>query len=234
MLRLNDVTLVCIDDIAHALAAQALRDCIREIEFGSVQTWSSRRLIMSADHHQCEVRSLNDYNRILWYEVPKEIKTSHFLVIQYDGWIISPETWNPDWLGLDYIGAPWWHYGLNVGNGGFSLRSTQLAQFLAEHQSVFEVGSPEDDVLCRHYRKRLEQHKFLWATDEQARWFSFERVLVPNPTFGFHGIFNWPRVLGRDALAHRMALANDYVRSRVEWTELMTLVPTSRGARFYG
>ena len=41
------------------------------------------------------------------------------------------------------------------------------------------------------------------------------------PTFGFHGIWNWPRVLRREALLRRIELANDYVRAKVEWPELM-------------
>lgn len=218
--QLNEVTLVMVDAIAHDLAHQALRDTLRRIDPFEVLIWSDRRLLMSAKHIASEISSLDDYNRIMWYEVPKYVRTSHFLVMQYDGWVTDEDRWNPEWLTYDYIGAPWWHPRFNVGNGGFSLRSTKLARYLADHDDDLPVESPEDDLLCRRYRGRLEQSKFTWAPQGQAEWFAFERVPVHHSTFGFHGIFNWRRVLSPDALEHRISLANDYVRSRSEWQEL--------------
>lgn len=222
-LSLPDVTVVMIDAIAHDLAEIAMRDTLKEIDPGDAIIWSDRRIISSVDHRHSEVRSLDDYNRILWYEVPSIVRTSHFLVIQYDGWVLDSRFWNDYWMGLDYLGATWpWHWSHSVGNGGFSLRSTKLAQYVASRPSEFLMGPPlqvpEDELLCRHYRSRL--NKFRWGNKADAMRFAFERDVPVVKTFGFHGLFNFGRVLSPDALENRLSLASDYVKSRVEWREL--------------
>jgi hypothetical protein len=133
--------------------------------------------------------------------------------------------WNNKWLTYDYIGAPWgWHSdGLNVGNGGFSLRSRQLGRFIGETQR-FVPKHPEDDTLCREYRKELESFGFLWADLDTARSFAFEREAPVRSTFGFHGIFNWPRVLTQERLARRMCMATEYARKKPEWSEMLSCV----------
>ena len=64
--------------------------------------------------------------------------------------------WRPDFLAWDYIGAPWPEQagGLQVGNGGFSLRSQRLLKAGLDPLIVQE--HPEDVMLCRTYRAALE------------------------------------------------------------------------------
>jgi hypothetical protein len=78
------------------------------------------------------------------------------LVAQWDGFVWQHRMWDPAFLDYDYIGAPWpahltrgeQHRNHRVGNGGFSLRSRKLQQFLAEDPRV-EVTDNEDVVICR-------------------------------------------------------------------------------------
>jgi hypothetical protein len=222
---LPDVTIVAIDCVAHELVLLALKDTLREIDPAEVLVWSDRYIgpIMPIP---CDCRSLDDVARILWYEVPARVRTSHFLVVQWDGWVLDGSRWDVAWLDVDYLGAPWpWHGdGLTVGNGGFSLRSTDFARWVAANVGRYPIARENEDVtLCRRYRPQLQLDGFVWGSRAQAEAFSFERE-EPHPTFGYHGAWNWPHVLPPDRLAERIERANDYVRGKVEWRELMAAV----------
>jgi hypothetical protein len=75
--------------------------------------------------------------------------------------------------------------------------------------------------------RSLRKRAFRWAPDDVATRFSFERgdgsqsaALAAMP-FGFHGIFNFPSVLSLNDLDQRIAVANDYAKSKVEWREML-------------
>jgi hypothetical protein len=219
--ELPDVTLVAIDSVAHDLTRLAIEDTLREIEPAEVIWYSDRSPPFGAPHAiGFKLDSYDDVARTLWHAVPHFVSTSHFLVIQYDGWVLDGSAWRPEWLECDYIGAPWWYRdGFNVGNGGFSLRSTALMRWLASHD--YPPRHPEDATLCREYRKPLEREGFIWASNVEARRFSFERTLKTGDSFGFHGLFNFPHILGREALLRRIELASAHVRRKPEWGEMM-------------
>lgn len=231
MLKLPDVTLVAIDCVAHALTQLAVEDTLDQISIKEAIFCSDipLNLFPGGDRPYegqgisivCRNETARDAFSILWYEVPKHIKTSHILHIQYDSWVLDSSRWRDEFLEYDYIGAPWpWHPNRRVGNGGFSLRSTKLLRFLRDHMDEFPLTqAPEDDLLCRVYRPALELHGFRWAPEKLAEKFSFERD-ESRKSFGFHGIFNWPKILNKEQLALRMSLANDYVKSKSEWREI--------------
>lgn len=236
VLDLPDVTLFCADTVAHDLTVAALDDCLRHVRFGDVKLFSDRTL--GRDEVRIEkFASSAEMTRFVNYEMPRYIKTSHVLYFQWDGWIVDPSQWTDEFLRYDYIGAPWWYGdGYNVGNSGFCLRSKALIDFLAAHPDEFPPGSPEDEVLCRHYRRALPQ--FRWADEDLAWRFAFERT-VRNPVFweadiwpfpvvpsafGFHGAFNWPLVLTKDECERRVAMMPEYARQKPEYQELMWLM----------
>jgi hypothetical protein len=134
--------------------------------------------------------------------------------VEWDSWIIDPDMWSPAFLEFDYVGAPWWYNdGLNVGNGGFSLRSAKLAHYVASHREDYPMIHPEDNALCRTYRPKLEQAGFRWADEATASDFSIEHTAVEGHErhFGFHGMGNWPAVLTLPEIGERMRYFNDYV-----------------------
>jgi hypothetical protein len=225
-LRLDDVTLVAIDSVAHDLTRLALEECVWRVNFGDVLVYSDEPIgrgeLRDRWIKTSSLRSWAEVTKIWWHWLPYDIETSHYLMIQWDSWVIDPDAWDPLWLQWDYIGAPWpWHRTYRVGNGGFSLRSRRLAEHLAEHSERYPLVHPEDDALCRSYRPMLEAEGFRWAPDSVAQRFSFERGHPTSPTFGFHGAFNFPDVLGLSALHGRIAAATDYATSKIEWREMM-------------
>jgi uncharacterized protein DUF5672 len=171
--------------------------------------------------------SLNEVMRYLWYDMPLPVTTGHALTIQWDSGIVSPLQWREGFLDCDYVGAPWgWHGdAYEVGNGGFSLRSRRLMHYVAERREQFPLVHPEDDVLCRRYRPALEHAGFRWAPTDLALRFAFERTGFAGPGrhFGYHGIFNWPRVLSFAALQQRtlLAIGNTYLNHPKHLSELL-------------
>ncbi len=83
-------------------------------------------------------------------DLASHVETSHALCIQWDGYVLRGQAWDPAFLTYDYIGAPWPHFsdGHNVGNGGFSLRSRRLLE--ACRQLPFDGQTAEDVVIGGH------------------------------------------------------------------------------------
>ncbi len=225
MRDLPNVTVVIIDTVAHMLVQDALQDTLDQINPAETLIFADKELLRNSrvTWIKVEANSLSSVADILWYKVPLHIRTSHYLVIQWDGWVHNGNLWQDNWLNYDYIGALWpWHPNNRVGNGGFSLRSRALGMFLTTNKLLFPLSDrPEDDTLCRTFRPRLEYNGFRWAPEDEASLFSFERRVTDyRPTFGFHGAFNFPKVLSPERLRGRIKRATRYVESTVAWKEL--------------
>lgn len=181
-LSLPSVTLFGIDAHDPAGITRAAEICTRGVEFGAVKIITERLF-----------QGREGYSRFCISEMAKHIDTSHVLIIHADGYIQNPSAWNDEWLAYDYLGSSWWFKdGKNVGNGGFSLRSKKLLDILATLE--LEQYHPEDEVICRHLRKWLEDtHGIKFAPTDVADRFAIEAYNVPAPDnrysgqFGFHG-----------------------------------------------
>jgi hypothetical protein len=165
-----------------------------------------------------------DYSRFVLKELHAFVATPFVLVVQWDGHVLEPKAWRPEFLAYDYIGARWpWHKdGLAVGNGGFSLRSRRLLQATADPRIRINPEFPEDDLICRVYRRFLEtEHGLRFAPDAVADRFAYERGLPDAPTFGFHGLFNvWRHLDDAEMIALTDRLPAHVVGSR-EYLELL-------------
>lgn len=226
-LHLPDVTIVCIDNVAQDLARMAIGDTLHVITPAEVLFWTDRAggelgpRMRELPFHE---RGKEAADQPLWYEAPFEVKTSHYLTVQWDGWVLDANAWTPTFLEYDYIGAPWWWHppGQQVGNGGFSLRSRRLGAFLADHHWGFPYRYPEDDAIGRHYRPRLEAEGFRFAPPELANRFSIEHPNLSDPrvgrvpTFGFHDIRNWGWVLSDEAIDTRLTAASAYIVKKTD------------------
>ena len=239
-LQLFDVTLVCVETREHELAAMAVEDCLRVAEFGDVLVLTDKPKYFP--FRVCRFHAVPDWpdkigwSRSWWYDVPPLLRTRQTLNIQWDSWIWQPEMWRDEFLQYDYIGAPWWYNDRNVGNGGFSLVSTPLKRYLAAHRDKFPCDtSVDDDLLCRKYRPALERAGFVWAPESIARDFAYEgcgpaghpNTAPPTRHFGFHAMFNWPRVLDADRLSERLAVAarSPYLRGSYQLRAFLEMNP---------
>ena len=136
------------------------------------------------------------YSAFMLTELVDYVTTQHVLIVQWDGFSLNFSAWDDQFLEYDYIGAPWPQFDPphNVGNGGFSLRSRRLLQALRDPD--MRLHAPEDLCICRTNRPLLEsRHGIQFAPHEIAERFAFERTSPDQPTFGFHGLFNFPAAL---------------------------------------
>jgi tetratricopeptide (TPR) repeat protein len=204
MLELPDVTLCCIDTINHELALRALRRSSDGIRFGRTCFITDRQI----DEPGIDTRviaplsSRDSYSEFVLRSLLAHIDTRHVLLVQWDGYVINPAAWRPEYLDCDYIGATWFWYddAMRVGNGGFSLRSRKLLDALQDPRIV--LTEAEDVTICRAFRPLLErEHGIRFASEALANAFAFEAAYPIGTPFGFHGLFNFCRVVPADELA---------------------------------
>ena len=214
MLHLPDVTLVCIETREHDLARLAVKDCLAKGQFAETLIFTDQPDVFSGLGRIIKVPDWPEkigWCRHYWQEVAPHVRTSHTLNIQWDSWVVDDGMWSRQFLDYDYVGAPWWYKdGMNVGNGGFCLRSTKLMRYLRKHRDRYPcTNTLDDDLLCRKYRPALQQEGFMWAPDDVALDFAFE-VVRPDPNarhFGFHASYNFGYGCGtRERLLERARL----------------------------
>lgn len=190
--QLPEVTLILLTNRDFEGAKAAVDKSCEQIEFGAVKIiWDEK------------INGIDEWNRKIIRELPNYVDTSHALLIHQDGYVINPLLWNPEWLNLDYIGAPWPLPRDNfsyldeegdlqrVGNS-VSLRSKKLMDLVATREWRSYYGySNEDGFISCHNRKWLESQGCKFATLEQAVHFSKEHEIPENKglqTFAFHQV----------------------------------------------
>ena len=223
MMDLKGITLCAVDCSTHELAARALAISLSRCRFERALFLTDRQMALDG----VEVRpiptiaSILDYSTFVLTRLVEYIETDFVLLIQWDGYILSADAWQREFLDYDYIGARWAHVpGAEVGNGGFSLRSRRLLEATAD--PGFVVGHPEDAAVCIVNRSRLRlAHALRFAPPALADRFSYERVNDGGPHFGFHGLFNMGDVLTADELPSFLAMLPPRVASSTEMLELV-------------
>jgi hypothetical protein len=185
--------LIIVDGVDYARAKTALLHCTALCDFADARILTH---LPSDDHfrHQIKpIESIYDYSEFVIKELANYFATAHVLLAQWDGFVWQTGMWSDEFLVYDYIGAPWpdkflvkgipRHF--NVGNGGFSLRSRRLQEFLRDDPNII-VHKVEDVAICQLNRAYLEVKGFTFAPVEVARRFSWE-LLDQQPAFGAHG-----------------------------------------------
>ena len=208
MIELPQVMLCAVTSVALAETCDALRRSSRQIRFGDVALLTDHAAGSLKDPNGFRqvaiqpIASREAYSRFMIEQLADHATHDHVLIVQWDGFVCHPPAWTDEFLQYDYIGAPWPQFAppSNVGNGGFSLRSRRLLEALAA--GGFGRHDIEDLAICRDWRPRLEaEFGIRFAPPELAGRFSFERHKPGGPTFGFHGLFNFPAVLPEGDLA---------------------------------
>ena len=130
------------------------------------------------------------YDKTMSVDLINYFQTSHVLVVQLDGFIVNPDMWDYTFLQYDYCGAPWpkAHSRNRVGNGGFSLRSRRLHEFLATQMWEW---FPDDIFISEVCGRVIVESGMRFAPLGVAARFSRElpieeSYLVPEEPFGFH------------------------------------------------
>lgn len=205
-LNLKDITLTAIGCKDFDKANRAVKICMHYCDFYAVKLFTH---IVSNEEYIIPVKemSYDDYNYFMVKGINKYVESPYMLFIHPDGWILNPDAWDNSWKDYDYIGAPWWYDDdNNVGNGGFTLRTKKLLDFLANDPEIKPIDkfthgitnvagfTPEDHVICRIYGNYLKSRGFKFAPEEVASKFSIEGngkyVNRWTSQFGFHRNIN--------------------------------------------
>ena len=204
MLNLSNVTLLCVETRDPQLAHWAIDQCLNGTQFAKVVLITNLDRInekkSNIEYVQAPpIRTTKDYSDLLLTGLDQYVQGSHVLVIQWDSFVICPELWTDEFLTYDYIGPVWPHHPQNpVGNGGFSLRSVKLLQAIKRPE--FFRKHPEDYCICVDNKAFLEQDCGIRIAPTMiAEQFAVERSPW-HQAFGFHGFFNFGRVLNDESL----------------------------------
>jgi hypothetical protein len=194
-LSLPNVTIVNIDCTPRwRKGLNALIYSLKDCEFGEALFLTDKHISEVAQHIQDinithiriePIRNKEDYSKFCIKALFSYIKTDFLLIVQWDGYVLRSDAWLPEFLEYDYIGAPWNFYTeKQVGNGGFSLRSKRLMQFMSIQEGK---AHPEDDFICRStITDTLETNGFKIAPLEIAKKFASESYPYEGQ-FGWHG-----------------------------------------------
>jgi len=206
MVELKDITLCCVDNRHPELGLNALERTCKEIKFQEVLFFTDSSFNVSSSIENLKiipldhVTSIDAYSHFMLKELNQFIHTSHVLSIQWDGYVINPQSWQQEFLNYDYIGAPWpFESGNRVGNGGFSLRSKRLLMALQDDR--IKAFHPEDNCICMDHREFLEkEYGIRFPSPELAEKFAYEFAPPRGNPFGFHGFFHFPALLNDQEL----------------------------------
>jgi len=209
-LKLPSVTLLIVDCVDFSRAKLAYDHCCNLVEFADA------KILTNLSNEDCvteieKISSIQEYNYFMIKKLTDYFTTEHVLVAQWDGFILDVDVWNSEFLKFDYCGSPWDDETItpgvskkyNVGNGGFSLRSKKLQDFLKNDHRVVtsrpgkyfptDYVYAEDVAICQINRPLLEENGFVFANYDLAWTFGWENG-PQRKTFGQHGRFTLPIV----------------------------------------
>jgi len=228
MRDLAGVTLLCVDTANHALALRALALSGAALRF-------ERTLLLTdaipahldvppgiSVRPIAKISSREDYSHFVLKSLLAHVTTPHVLLIQWDGYVVNPSAFDPAFLDRDYIGAKWFWFddGMRVGNGGFSLRSRKLIEALQDPR--IQLVEAEDVTIGRTFRPLLErEYGIRYADDAMADRFAFEAAYPVGMPFGFHGLYNFCRVVAQDELAALAPTFSDAIARSMQLGQLL-------------
>ena len=199
---INSLSIVSVADTKITESISSLKKSMAEIKYEEILLFTSKNLNKRKAFSGLKIvkikplKSFKEYNHFIIYELFKYIKTSHILLVQWDGFILNPKKWDNAFYKYDYIGAPFiprandFKYCrdknnnfYSVGNGGFTIRSRSLLEAPAKFalEDNFEYTNfHEDGFFSVYHRKFLESKGFAL---ESLTSFN-ELIDLP---LGFHG-----------------------------------------------
>lgn len=208
-LSLDQVTLVSVTSVDLPATELAMMISMHDIRFGEAKLLTSEEFIPQDPHIQVvKIPKLDfeGYSRFILNDLHGFIDTDYCLVIQADGFVLNAHKWQDQFLGYDYIGAPWpkvltlgrgdqmLYLKNQVGNGGFSLRSKKLL-LETSRINLEKLDTPtksEDLIICHFLFEEMIKSGMKFPSPALAAQFSIESQDTsyghnPNTSFGFHG-----------------------------------------------
>lgn len=231
-LSLPQVTVCAVSSVNLAATIRSLEACLAQIAFAEAILFTDADV--RPDHPDIKVEPVERltssaaYSDFVLTRIVDRVTTSHCLLVQWDGHVIDAKRWRSDFLDYDYVGASWPQFddGRDVGNGGFSLRSKQLME--ACRDPGFAMHHPEDLAIARTNRAWLEARGLRFAPRNVADLFAAERAGDPAASFGYHGVFLMPQVLGTEGFWHVYRTLDDRSSLQRDLADLQRSIKNGR------
>ncbi|MBN1469626.1 MAG: hypothetical protein JW924_12945 [Fusobacteriaceae bacterium] len=195
MLKLEKVTLVAMSCNQVRRTIKALQYSMKGIEFAEVILLTHKKpflLPKGIKYKQIDkIKSIDDFNYKMIYELHKYIDTEFALLVHYDGFVVNPDKWRDDFLDYDYIGSPFPlptddfsyrdYYGniCRVGNS-VSIRSKRLLEFPEKVNLPWESDHGffnEDGWICCKNKHIIEENGMKIAPLDIAKYFGHENMI---------------------------------------------------------
>src|SRR3990167_6435173 len=196
---LKDITLI-------ALGSTNVEGMFRALEYSKQGIeWGAVKLIT-----QVECKTIGEWNKAIIYDLRRFVDTDYCMLIHPYGFVVHPESWKPEFLDYDYIGAPWplpvddYSYRtpdgeiVRVGNS-VSIRSKKILNLPHELELAWRPyfgNTNEDGFITCHNRRLFQHYGAKFAPIDVAKWFSREMEIPENQEvespFTFHLHDNQP------------------------------------------
>lgn len=108
--RLDNVTLLGIDCVDVDRLKLAMEICTNNFDFAQVKILTSLAVENKNIIKIEPIDSVEKYSEFILGELDKYVDTSHVLIVQYDGFILNPDSWTDDFL---IFGEQNYYYHLN-------------------------------------------------------------------------------------------------------------------------
>ena len=217
MLDLPNLTLILVSGLGYRTEENifALKYSQKGIKFGETK-------YIQLD----SIKGINEWSRAIIYDLPKYIDTEFCLLVHENGFVVNPESWNPEWLNYDFIGSPWplpndpISYKDEEGNivrvgNSVSIRSKKLLNLIATREwKSYYGGYNEDGFITCHNRKWLESQGCKFAPLEVAKWFGRELEIPENQDVDKPFIFHYNKVFPGRNIKYRHLLGG-FIRDKV-------------------
>jgi hypothetical protein len=110
MLKLPNVSLLCLDTRHPELAVFAMQRCLDQACFGEAVLLTVAGYVSPDPRIRVQpvarLRSVADYSAFIIKSLGAHVTGSHVLVMQWDSFILDASVWDPAFLDYDYLGAP--------------------------------------------------------------------------------------------------------------------------------
>lgn len=224
-LDLKDTTLICVDCRDISRTVKVMERCEELVDFGAIKLLTTLETNYKHKVNCPHISSHVMYSIFMLKDIHKYVDTKYMLVVQSDGFIINPESWDNNWKQYDYIGALFNQWDL-VGNGGFSFRSKSLMEFVSTLFPKWDItkegadliqskmSSYEDGAISLNNKELIETNGFKIAPPEVGGRFASggnkTEAYFYERSFGFHG--SWRTVDLKTGLVDKEPLPDDAVK----------------------
>lgn len=193
MIELPEITLIALGSTNVPGMVNALERSSRDIRWGAVKLVT-----------EVHCPTIDDWNHAIVFDLRKYVDTKFCMLVHPDGFVVNANSWNPEWLNYDYIGAPWplptddYSYRtpdgeiVRVGNS-VSLRSKEMLELPYQLEVAWHSyfgNTNEDGFLTCHNRRLFQHFGARYAPIEVAKNFSRELDIPENQEvqfpFAFH------------------------------------------------